>query len=476
MSVSSGFSGISGSSGMHSISPAAPATGLYLEQANFEALAQAVLQPDAAIERSSLYLKSEVSDFLRFNEAKLRQATAVQQAYVTFAVERGLRRAESTLTLAGDPALDAQRLLAERRLLAEQLALIPDDPWLRRPSAPTHSQRDARGERPDAGALIQQVHALAGQQLKQDLVGFYAGGPVVHAFADSLGSRHWHRVDSFNFTWCHYLQADQAVKTGYAGTHWQAAAFEAKVHEAAARVPLLARPIRTLQPGAYRTAFAPAAMVDLVGILGWSGFSLRARRHGVSALMRLVRGDAQMAEQVHLSDDLAQGTAPAFSAEGFARPPRVALVDAGRLPADGGSLNSSRAAAEFGAQANGADASESPAALHLAAGTLAQGELLRTLDTGLYVSNLHYLNYSDRQAGRITGMTRYACFWVEGGALVAPVKVMRFDDDALRLLGSGLVALTDAPEFTPESDTYGGRQLGSVTAPAGIVEGFRLTL
>ena len=73
-------------------------------------------------------------------------------------------------------------------------------------------------------------------------------------------------------------------------------------------------------------------------------------------------------------------------------------------------------------------------------------------------------------------MTRYACFWVEGGELVAPVNVMRFDDDALRLFGSGLVGLTDAPEFTPNSDTYGCRQLGSVTTPAAVVEGFRLTL
>jgi predicted Zn-dependent protease len=449
---------------------------LYAEQGPFEALAQAVLQPDAAIERSSLYLKAEVSDFLRFNEARLRQATSVKQAYATLAVERGQRRAESTLTLCGELALDAQRLLAERRLLADQLGLIPDDPWLRRPDAPTHSQRDERGVLPDVGELIRQVHELAGDQLKQDLVGFYAGGPVVHAFADSLGSRHWHRVDSFQFEWCHYLQADKAVKTGYAGTHWKDEAFAAKVHAAAARVPMLARPARTLQPGAYRTAFSPSAVGDLVGILGWSGFSLRARRHGVSALMRLVQGEVQMAEQVHLGDDLAQGTAPAFSAEGFARPARVALVEAGRLPAEGGSLNSSRAAAEFGVAANGADASESPSALHLAAGTLPQTELLRALDTGLYVSNLHYLNYSDRQAGRITGMTRYACFWVEHGEPVAPVNVMRFDDDALRMLGSGLEALADATELIPDSGTYGGRQLGSVTAPAAVVEGFRLTL
>lgn len=467
------MSGVGGQSGMNAMSGIA---GPYAEQARFEALAQAVLQPDAAIERTSLYLKAEASDFLRFNEARLRQATSVQQAYVTLAVERGQRRAESTLTLCGEPALDAQRLLAERRLLAEQLGLIPDDPWLRRPDAPTHSRRDERGVLPEPGNLIRQVHLLASEQLKQDLVGFYAGGPVVHAFADSLGSRHWHRVDSFQFSWCHYLQADKAVKTAYAGTHWQEEAFAAKVHLAAARVPLLARPARTLQPGAYRTAFAPAAVVDLVGILGWSGFSLRARRHGVSALMRLVRGEAQMAEQVHIGEDLAQGTAPAFSAEGFARPGRVALVEAGRLPAEGGSLNSSRAAAEFGVAANGADAGESPNALHLAAGTLPQADLLRALDKGLYVSNLHYLNYSDRQAGRITGMTRYACFWVEHGELVAPVNVMRFDDDALRVLGSGLEALTDASEFTPDSGTYGARQLDSVTAPAAVVEGFRLTL
>ena len=37
------------------------------------------------------------------------------------------------------------------------------------------------------------------------------------------------------------------------------------------------------------------------------------------------------------------------------------------------------------------------------------------LDTGIYVNNLWYLNYSDRPAGRITGMTRFATLWVEEG-------------------------------------------------------------
>ena len=73
-------------------------------------------------------------------------------------------------------------------------------------------------------------------------------------------------------------------------------------------------------------------------------------------------------------------------------------------------------------------------------------------------------------------MTRYACFWVENGELVAPLNVMRFDDDGLRLFGPGLVGLTATPEFIRNSDTYGARGLGSVTTPAAVVEGLTLTL
>ena len=448
----------------------------YLESADFEALAAALLQPDPALDRSSLVLRAERSDFLRFNHGALRQATGVQQAYVTLAVERGLRRSESSLSLSGDLAADVRRLQAERTLLTAQLDLIADDPWLQFPAAATHSRRDERGALATAAHVIAQVHETAALRLKLDLVGFYAAGPVAHAMADSLGSRHWHRVESFHFDWCLYHRADKAVKTAYAGTHWDDAAFAARLDVAATRVQLLELPARTLQPGAYRAAFAPAAMAELLGTLGWSGFSLKARRTGVSSLMRLQRGEAAFAPGFHLDEAFARSTAPSFSPEGFARPDSVALVADGRLPAAGGTLNSPRSAAEYGVPATGADSGESPEALHLHGGSIPDADLLRTLGTGLYISNLWYLNYSDRAACRMTGMTRYACFWVEGGELVAPLNVMRFDDDALRLFGPGLVGLTATPEFIPNSDTYGARRLGSVTTPAAVVEGFALSL
>lgn len=445
-------------------------------RAGFEALADALLgAPEAkqGADRTSLMLSAESSDFLRFNRGALRQATQVTQAYATLAVERGQRRTEAAVALSGDLARDLATLSAERVRLIADLDLISDDPWLLVPDAPSTSHRDDGGRLPDAAQVIALVHGLAAD--KHDFVGFYAGGPIVRAFADTLGSRHWHRIETFHFDWCLYRQADKAIKTAYAGTHWDDAAFVARFEEAAARVPLLAREPRTLTPGAYRAAFTPTALVEILGTLGWSGFSLKARRTGVSSLMRLERGEA-FASALQIDEAIGSGTAPAFTAEGFVRPASVPLVTDGRLPASGGTLNSPRSAREYGVATNGADAGESPDSLRVAAGSIAHGEMLRALDTGLFVSNLWYLNYSDRQACRMTGMTRYACFWVERGELVAPVNVMRFDDDAIRLLGAGLVGLTDAPEFLPNSDSYGQRHLGSITTPGAVVEGFRLTL
>ncbi|WP_295644331.1 metallopeptidase TldD-related protein [uncultured Methylibium sp.] len=439
------------------------------DRSHFETLAAALCVADG-VDRVSLTLNAESSDFLRFNRAALRQATQVLQAQATVAVVRGARRAESSLTLSGDAAQDLRRLQAERAQLTSDLDLIPDDPWLLLPDTATRSERDDAGALPTPDQVIDAVREHAAGR---DFVGFYAGGPVVRAYADSLGSRHWHRVESFHFDWCLYQAADKAVKTAYAGTQWSTTEFARRVHEAAARVELLKLDARTLAPGAYRAAFSPAAMNELLGALGWSGFSLKSRRTGVSSLLQLAHGDARLHAGFHLSEATGLGIAPAFTADGFVKPAEVSLVRAGQA-AD--TLNSPRSAREYGLPANGANAEESPDSLSLAPGALPHERLLESLGTGLYVSNLWYLNYSDRQACRMTGMTRFACFWVEDGRLVAPLNVMRFDDGFLRMFGEGLVGLTDRAEIVPESDTYQMRQLGSITTPAAVIEGWKLTL
>jgi predicted Zn-dependent protease len=463
----------------------APTTDPLVDPRRFDRLADA-LCTDAAVQgldRVSLSLSAESSDFIRFNHARVRQATQVRQAEAVVAVVRGARRAEGTVTLTGDTDADIERLREERGVLADALAVLPDDPYLLLAPPSTHSHRDIEGRMPAAADVVRTVAEAADGH---DLVGFHAAGPIARAYADSTGSRHWHRTDLFHMEWCLYAPGgaddpslrDKAIKTAWAGTAWSADELAGRIAAAAARVPLLTRPPRRLSPGPVRAAFSVAAMAELVGMLGWSGFSARDRRLGTSALVRLAGpGDAaeglRLDPRVTVQEAIAAGGAPLFNPEGFVRPDVVPLIDRGR---DAGALASPRTAREHGLPATAADEGESPQALSMAPGDLPAGHLLQALGTGLLVSNLWYLNWSDRQAARITGMTRFACFWVEDGEPVAPVPVMRFDDSAFRIFGEGLVALTDTADRIADGETYGGRRLASVTVPAAVVDGFRLVL
>jgi predicted Zn-dependent protease len=442
----------------------------YTSPAAFQALAAAACAPRDGVDRVTLYLQAEASDFIRFNRAAVRQVTQVHQAYATLAVVRGARRVEAVVSLSARLDEDAARLLAEREALVAALDEVPDDPFLQLPEALHDSHRHDSGRLP---TVAQVVGAVASAAAGLDFVGFYAGGPVVRAFADSRGQRNWHHVESFHIDWCLYHAADKAVKTAYAGTHWDDTAFAARIADGAARLPLLARPPRTLSAGGYRAYLAPAAVVELLGNAAWSGFGAKARRTSSSSLMRLAHGDARLAAGVHLREDTAHGPAPDFTEDGERKPPEVVLIEAGQAR---DTLNSRRSAREYGLPSNGANAAETPVALHLAGGTLPAADALQALDTGLYVSNLWYLNYSDRLACRMTGMTRFACFWVERGRLAEPLQVMRFDDSFLRMFGEGLVALTRETELVPDSSTYRERVLAATTAPGALIQDWKLTL
>jgi predicted Zn-dependent protease len=441
-----------------------------LLQPEFLKLAERICTATPGADRVTLYLSAEDSDFIRFNRAAVRQITRVAQRYATVAVIRGQRRAESTITLTGDLGADTEVLLAERAQLLADLPAVPEDPHLLLPDSIEGTSRHDHGAVP---AATEVVDAVLGHAQGADFVGFYQGGAVVRAFADSRGQRNWHKVDSFHFDWCLYHAADKAVKTGYSGTHWDGAEFGRRVAAARERLALLARPVKTLSPGAYRTYFTPVAMTELLGTLSWGGFGLKAAKTATSTLVKLQRGETAMSPDVQLAERTAAGIAPRFSALGFVKPDATALVDGGKVA---GQLVSPRSAREYGVATTGANGNESPESLSLTAGTLPEADVLKTLGTGIYVSNLWYLNYSDRQACRMTGMTRFACFWVENGELVAPLSVMRFDDSFLRMFGEGLVALTDTAELIPESGTYGSRQLASITTPGALVEGFNLVL
>ena len=413
-------------------------------------------------------LDAERSDFVRFNRGRIRQAGSVQQRFLSVRLVRERRQAAATLAIAGNGEdWDLARGTVAR--LREELAQLPEDPWLLIAETPVSTETVRRGRLAAAEELVQQVVAAAAGR---DLVGFLASGTIYRGFANAFGQRNWHEVDGFNLEWSLFLPGDKAVKSGYAGFDWEPATFQAKLEAAAGELALLALPPRTLEPGEYRAYLGPRALDELVGLICWGGFSARARATKQSPLLRMEHG-ATLSPKLTLVESTEAGVAPRFQHDGFVKPASVTLIANGRL---GDALVSPRSAKEYGLETNAANARESPESLDMAAGDLEPSEALTALDTGLRIGNLWYLNFSDRPAGRITGMTRFATFWVERGRVVAPVSPMRFDDTIYRMLGDNLVDLTRSRELLLDPSTYGERSTASSRLPGALLRSLKFTL
>jgi predicted Zn-dependent protease len=406
-------------------------------------------------------LSGERSDFVRFNRGKVRQAGSVEQGDLSLRLVRGRRQASASVPLALEPARHA---LKELKNIVDEL---PDDPWLLINEAPQSTFSERRASLPPAQEATRRIVSAANGR---DLVGIYAAGTLCRGFANSMGQRNWHQVDSFNFDWSLHLDADKAVKSAYAGFDWNEGVLKARVDEAAEQLKLLAAPRRSLEPGEYRAYLAPQALDELAGLLAWGGFSARARKTKQSPLLRMEAGE-NLSPKLTLTENTDEGIAPGFQGDGFVKPPRVALIENGALRE---ALVSARSAKEYGLAPNAGR--ESPESLDLSPGRLPVSEALKALDTGLCISNLWYLNYSDRPAGRITGMTRFATFWVERGRIAAPVTPMRFDDSLYRMLGMNLEDLTRERESLLDPSTYGERSTSSARLPGALLSQLRLTL
>ena len=435
----------------------------------FKALVEWLKQAITEKEQFHLSYAAEASEFVRFNHAKVRQAGQVQQASLNLKLINDGRHADLGITLAGESELDRQRLADGLQQLRETLPLLPQDPYLLLNHNAWQSSNEQTRPLPELAQVLEDISQAAHGV---DLVGFYAAGPISRGFASSSGAFGWHQANSFNFDFSLFHANGEAVKASYAGHTWDSAEFAARFQQAREQLEFLGRPLHTLAPGQYRAYLAPAAIEEIISIITWGGFSAQAIASKGSSLQKLYAGEQHLSPLVTVNEHVSGSLSQAFSSEGYPRGD-VTLINAGKAE---GQLVNSRSAAEYGLSTNGASSDESPSALQMAAGSLAEADILKQLGTGLYISNLWYLNYSDLPAARLTGMTRFATFWVEDGEIKAPVSTMRFDDSVYSLLGSQLEALTAERELLLSASTYGQRNTASNLLPGALVKRLTLTL
>lgn len=420
-------------------------------------------------ERLWVSLESETSHFVRFNAAKVRQAGTVSDGAVKLRLIYNQRRASATFPLTGDLAVDSANGLENLNELRQEVEQLPEDPHIVLPEDLGSSREVFLGNLLPAERT---VDALLSNVQTIDFTGFYVSGTVIRAHMNSAGQKHWFVTDSFCLDYSMIAPSEKAVKATLAGRHWQQEEYQHQIEQSKLQLQALDLPTKIVQPGRYRTYFAPNATAALVNVLARSALSESAFRQGGSALGKLREGK-YLSQQLHLQENFSQGTTPRFNQFGRIAPEKLPLIVEGRLV---NTLVNARTAKEYNITPNGANDGESLRAAEVSAGTLPAEAILDELGTGLYLSNLHYLNWSDRVGGRITGMTRYACFWVEDGKVIAPISNLRFDESLYLFFGEKLLAFTDFQEFIPNTSTYNSRQLGGSLVPGMLVQDFTFTL
>ncbi|EIK95969.1 putative protease [Pseudomonas sp. M47T1] len=440
-----------------------------LYRRSFDLLEQWLHTQLATGEHFSLWYSAEESQFIRFNHGQVRQASQVKQIDATLRLICNERHASETLNLTGDVDTDRARLGEALVQLRALLDVLPADPYLQLDNQVFASDRLPDGSLPGADELIEQVGALSAGL---DMVGIYAGGPMYRGFASSWGGRGWHVAISASLDFSLFHANGEAVKITYAASEWDADELAAQFAQGREQLAHLGKPRKTLAPGHYRAYLAPAAVEEIISMLQWDGFSARALATRHSPLQALQLKSASLSPQVSISEMASTGLEPLFNSEGSLRQDQV-LIENGQLA---GQMVSSRSSQEYGLVANGADTYEKPSSLVMAAGQLPSADVLQALGTGLYIGNLWYLNYSDVGLARLTGMTRFASFWVEEGQIIAPIDTMRFDDSLYDLFGDHLVALTREQSLRISTSTYAQRDAQTLLLPGALIDRFTLTL
>lgn len=334
----------------------------------------------------------------------------------------------------------------------------------------------------EARAAFAQATAHASPELRADAVraviaaadaagvtayGSFSTGTETTAVANSKGIR-----AGGTRTVAHLLTVSMgpAGGTGYA----EHAAVDATTIDAAAIGRESADKARAtadavaIEAGDYPVVLEEYAVVDILDMLGYLGFSALAVQEERSFVELGKRIGSELVTIVDDGHDPA-GLPMAFDYEGVAKQ-RVALLEGGVCR---GVVYDAQTAARDGVASTGhglpAPNPYGPFPLNqvMTAGETPRDELIAGLDRGLLVTRFHYTNPVHPKLGIVTGMTRDGTFLVEGGRIVGPVRNLRFTQ-------SYLDAIAGVEAVARERKTLKGF-LGGVVAPALRLEGWTFT-
>lgn len=419
----------------------------------------------------------------RFARSVPTQATEVDDVTVDILAERNGHTASASTNRLDDEGL---RLAAERADVAARASASSGRGAYPGLAGPGPEPQPHHGFDPEtalldperAGLALRDTFAVAAEY-GLEAFGVWTVGDVETAIASSTGVRLSDRVsDAFMKVVCR----DANGRSGFATAMASAASGIDPVtiaRRAASKVS--GEPPAQLGPGSYPVVLEPQAVALLLEFFGALALNGLAHVEGRGALTGKL-GTRVAAPAIDLSDSPRfRRTLPrAFDFEGVPKAP-IQLIQDGVAQAV---VHDRRSAAMAGGgarstghagQPGGSPFGPVPTNLVLLGGAAADvAELAASIERGIYVTRLWYVNSVREKETLLTGMTREGTFLIEDGKITRPLRDVRFTDSVLRLL-SATKALTQEQRLVGEGEFYGRRFAHGVVCPALRADGFRVT-
>lgn len=437
---------------------------------HFESVADFMLSELVNGEKISVSFSGERTYFMRFNKAKVRQNGKVKQGFFRISFWKKGRSYNfgfgTKMNLEEDKKEAAEALQNAR----EDIMLLPEDKYQSIPEAADISEAVYSGKLLDEALIPETVLSPAGDL---DFTGIYAQGMICKGVITSMGAKHWFQTETFSVDYSVWLENGRGIKSLYSGTEWSDSEYRHKLNQAREGLSVLNTPQKKLTPGKYKAFISADALTEVIEFFSWNGFSERAMQQGSSAYLALKEGREHFSDKFNLTQDFSLALEPSFNTNGESAPEKLPIIEKGKLI---NTLVSLRSQTQYGVKSNGAPSGEYMRSIVIGEGSLKEADILKELGTGIYVSNFNYLNWSDPASARVTGMTRFACLWVENGKIAAPIADMRWDESMYNMFGENLLAVTKEQHIFSSTATYGARSTGGCKLPGILVKDFNCTL
>ena len=299
-----------------------------------------------------LSFSGENSQFIRFNQANVRQTGLVDDADLVLKFISNRRTCRGSFTVSGNFDMDSARGKAEIDRMRIEVQEIPADPYLVFPEnqGSSHEIKSVNGL-PFDDAVGSLVPAMSGM----DFVGIWANGKMFRGNANNLGQKHWFETESFCLDYSLVTPEHQMVKGSFAGNDWDQNEYETYVKLSRNKLDLMKRKPIKVETGEYRTWFESAAVADFLGMFSWNGISEASLRQGCSGFGRMRHDDIRLSPKLSVVEDFSPGFCPQFNSNGEVASEQLTLIENGFLK---NTLVSSRSAKEYGVESNFAEGGE----------------------------------------------------------------------------------------------------------------------